>query len=177
MGELLTASLSYQQRGFSVIPIQPREKKPMVLWERYQSGRTTETEIKAWWSKWPDANIGIVTGAVSGLVVIDLDTPEAKDKLKGIVAGFDLSTVARSRTGKGWQLFFKHPGRPVPNLAGVIPGLDVLGDDGCLVVPPSTHPNAETFQSETGTGAFYRIFQWRMGKRKQRAIFSPRREL
>ena len=121
MSNVLTAAFSYPQRRFSVIPIQPSEKKPLVHWEQYQSGRAAESEIKGWWTKWPDANVGIVTGALSGLVVIDLDTPEAKEKLKGLVPGFDFTAVPRSRTGKGWQLFFKHPGITVPNRAGVIP--------------------------------------------------------
>ena len=148
MSNVLTAALSYQQRGFSVIPIQPSEKKPLVHWEEYQSGRVTESEINAWWAKSPDANVGIVTGTVSGLVVIDLDTPEAKEKLKELVPGFDFTTVPRSRTGKGWQLFFQHPGITIRNRAGVIPGLDVRGDGGYVVAPPSIHPNGKAYKWE-----------------------------
>lgn len=177
MNHLLNTALVYRRQGFSVIPIQPREKKPLIAWEKYQNEKGTEKEIEAWWSKWPEANIGIVAGAISGLVTIDLDSVEAKDKLKELLPGYDLRRVPRSRTGKGWQLFFKHPGTPIQNRAGTIPDLDVRGDDGYLVAPPSTHPTAETFRSETGTGAFYQIFQWSMGERRYREIFSPRREL
>jgi len=148
MSDLLTAALSYQRQGFSVISIQPREKKPLVHWEPYQKQRTTEEEIKVWWSKWPDANVGIVTGAISSLVVIDLDTLDAKNKLKETVSDFDFTTVPRSRTGKGWQLFFKHPGVPIPNRAGIIPGLDVRGDGGYVVAPPSIHPNGKQYRWE-----------------------------
>lgn len=81
MSELLTAALSYHKQGLSVIPLQAREKKPLIAWEKYQNEKGTEKEIKAWWSNWPEANIGIVTGAISGLAVIDLDTVEAKEKL------------------------------------------------------------------------------------------------
>jgi hypothetical protein len=146
MSELLTAALSYLKRGFSVIPIQPREKKPLITWEEFQTRRATEEEINTWWAKWPGANIGIVTGTISGLVVIDLDTREAKDKLKELVPSFDLTTVPRSRTGKGWQLFFKHPGVNVLNRAGVLPGLDVRGDGGYVVAPPSIHPNSKQYR-------------------------------
>lgn len=148
MSELLTAALTYHKRGFSVIPIQAREKKPLVAWEEYQKRGAAEEELAAWWITWPDANVGIVTGAISGAVVIDLDTAEAKDKLKELVPSFDLSAVPRSRTGKGWQLFFKHPGVAVPNRAGVIPGLDVRGDGGYVVAPPSIHPNGKTYKWE-----------------------------
>ena len=124
MSELITSALIYQRYGFSVIPIQPREKKPLIHWEQCQEQRATGEQTKTWWSKWPDANVGIVTGAVSGLVVIDLDTPEAKAKLKELVPGYDFSVVPRSRTGKGWQLFFKHPGIASTNRAGI------RGDEG-----------------------------------------------
>jgi putative DNA primase/helicase len=155
MSDVLTAALSYQQRCFSVIPIQSSEKKPLVHWEQYQRGRATESEIKVWWAMWPDANVGILTGAVSGLVVIDLDTPEAKENLKGLVPGFDFTTVPRSRTGKGWQLFFKHPGVTIPNRAGVIPGLDVRGDGGYVVAPPSIHPNGKRTNGRSASMASY----------------------
>jgi Bifunctional DNA primase/polymerase, N-terminal/AAA domain/Primase C terminal 1 (PriCT-1) len=148
MTEFLTAALSYQQRNLSVIPIQPAEKKPLIHWEQYQSGRATESEIKAWWAKWPDANIGIVTGAISELVVIDLDSAEAKEKLKELLHGYDLTAVPRSRTGKGWQLFFQHPKVTIPNRAGIIPGLDVRGDGGYVVAPPSIHPNGKEYRWE-----------------------------
>jgi AAA domain/Bifunctional DNA primase/polymerase, N-terminal/Primase C terminal 1 (PriCT-1) len=105
-------------------------------------------EIKRWWSKWADANVGIVTGAVSGLVVIDLDSVEAKERLKTLVPDFNLAVVPRSRTGKGWQLFFKHPGVNIANRAGVIPGLDVRGDGGYVVAPPSIHTNGKTYKWE-----------------------------
>jgi hypothetical protein len=148
VNELLNVARSYHEQGFSVIPIQPREKKPLIVWDKYQTQRTTEEEIKAWWAKWPDANAGIVTGAISGLVVIDLDSVEAKDKLKGLLPDYDLSVVPRSRTGKGWQLFFRHPRVTTPNRAGVIPGLDVRGDGGYVVAPPSIHPNGKTYKWE-----------------------------
>lgn len=148
MSEPLTAALTYLDRGFSVVPIQPREKKPLVPWEQSQTRRATEDEINTWWSKWPDANVGIVTGAISGLVVIDLDTPEAKDKLKELFSSFDFSAAPRSRTGKGWQLFFRHSGVTIPNRAGILPGLDVRGDGGYVVAPPSIHPNGKVYKWE-----------------------------
>jgi len=146
MGELLSAALSYVKRGFSVIPIQAREKRPLIAWEEYQDRIATEEEIKTWWAKWPEANMGIVTGKISGLVVIDLDSEEAKNKLKEMLPGYDLMAVPRSRTGKGWQLFFKHPGTSIQNRAGIIPGLDVRGDGGYVVAPPSIHPNGKVYK-------------------------------
>lgn len=148
MKKLLNVARSYHEQGFSVIPIQPREKKPLIIWEKYQIQRATEEELRAWWLKWPDANVGIVAGALSGLVVVDLDTVEAKDKLKDLLPGLDFRAVPRSRTGKGWQLFFKHPGVTITNRAGVLTGLDVRGDGGYVVAPPSVHPNRKIYKWE-----------------------------
>jgi hypothetical protein len=148
MSNLVECALAYVERSFSIIPIQPREKKPLIAWEEFQGRAATEVDIKAWWATWPEANVGLVTGAVSGLVVIDLDTAAAKDKLKDLVPGFDFSAVPRSRTGNGWQIFFKHPGLTITNRAGVLPGLDVRGDGGYVVAPPSIHPNGKQYRWE-----------------------------
>jgi len=148
MSEVLIAALAYAAQGFSVIPIQAREKKPLIAWDQFQTRRATVDEIRAWWTKWPDVNLGIVTGAISGLIVIDLDSIEAKDKLKKLLPTYDLNRVPRSRTGKGWQLFFKHPGVTLQNRAGIIPGLDVRGDGGYVVAPPSIHPNGKSYKWE-----------------------------
>ena len=148
MTELLNAALSYAVWGFSVIPLVTKDKRPLIAWEDHQQRKAAEEEIKAWWWEWPDANVGIVTGAISSLVVIDLDSAKAKNKLKELLPGYDLTTVPRSRTGKGWQLFFKHPGVTISNRAGVIPGLDVRGDGGYVVAPPSIHPNGKDYKWE-----------------------------
>jgi AAA domain/Bifunctional DNA primase/polymerase, N-terminal/Primase C terminal 1 (PriCT-1) len=82
------------------------------------------------------------------VTIEDLDCVEAKDRLKALLPGYDLTTVPRSRTGKGWQLFFKHPGIKIPNRAGIIPGLDVRGDGGYVVAPPSIHPSGKQYRWE-----------------------------
>jgi Bifunctional DNA primase/polymerase, N-terminal/AAA domain/Primase C terminal 1 (PriCT-1) len=142
-------AIAYRRADFSVIPIKPMEKKPLVAWEPYQKEPAPEETIKFWFSNWPDANLAIVTGAVSDCVVIDLDSEEAKEKFKSLLRS-DLSEVPRSRTGKGWQLFFKHPGVNVQNGVRVarIPGLDTRGDGGYVVVPPSIHPNGKQYKWE-----------------------------
>ena len=143
---ILEEALNYSRLGFSIIPIVPKDKKPLIRWEEYQTRRATEDEIKGWWAKWPDANVGTVTGAISNIIVVDIDSEEAKNRLKEIVGEYDLDTVPRSRTGRGWQLFFKHPGGKIPNRASIFPGLDLRGDGGFVVLPPSIHPNGRTYK-------------------------------
>ena len=70
---LLKAALRYQSMGFSVIPVK-QNKRPLIAWEKYQTERAPESQIHQWWKKWPSANIGIITGKVSGVDVIDTDS-------------------------------------------------------------------------------------------------------
>ena len=120
----------------------------MVAWESYQKEPASEATIKHWIESWPNANIGLVTGAISDCIVIDLDSDEARDKVKSLVGDYDLQAVPRTRTGKGWQLFFKHPEVSIPNRTGVLPNMDVRGDGGYVVVPPSIHPNGKEYTWE-----------------------------
>jgi len=142
----LKEALSYCKRGYSVIPIKPNGKKPLVQWKKYQTQRATEKKIKKWWEKWPDANVGIVTGAISGLVVIDIDSPEGLKELKKRLQHYDFNALPRSKTGKGSHLFFKHPRTKILNRTRVLPGVDVRGDDGYVVAPPSRHESGKRYK-------------------------------
>lgn len=141
----LDFALEYQKQNLSVIPIRPKEKKPLIIWEEFQQRRATELEIRAWWKRWPQANVGIVTGSISGIVVIDLDNIEAGEMLKQKFSEYDFSSVPRQSTGKGNHLFFKHPGSLITNRAGVLPGMDVRGDGGYVVAAPSIHPSGRLY--------------------------------
>jgi len=144
----LETALEYCNRGLSIIPIKPRDKKPLIAWEEFQGRRANEAEIRGWFDKWGEINLGVVTGEVSGLIVIDIDSEEAAGVLKKHAGDYDLKAVPRSHTGKGWQLFFRHPGGKVQNRAGILPNLDCRGDGGYVVVPPSVHPNGRTYKWE-----------------------------
>jgi hypothetical protein len=72
--ERFTAALDYLRRGWSVLPIEPHGKRPLVPWRPFQSGAASVDAVRQWFERWPDANIGLVTGGLSGLVVLDVDT-------------------------------------------------------------------------------------------------------
>lgn len=146
---MLNVALSYASRGWSVIPLRPRDKRPTLSsWSDYQSRQAKEGEIRKWWDRWPDANIGLVTGTVSGLIVLDLDGPESVDFVKQ--QGVPHTVVAS--TGKGWHVYFQHPGQPVQNAASLsgIKGLDVRGDGGYAVAPPSVHSSGRQYKWAKG---------------------------
>jgi hypothetical protein len=139
---MIETALNYVALGWSVIPLRPREKRPAISWEAYQHRIATEEEIRDWWTRWPDANIGIVTGGVSGLIALDLDSAEAVQKAEEL----GLPQTPRCRTGKGEHVYFKHPGgEETKNFCRKMVGMDLRADGGYVVAPPSVHP----------TGALY----------------------
>ena len=140
----LAAALYYAEHfRWSVIPLRPGDKKPLIAWDRYKTERASVEQIKTWWSKWPEANIGIVTGKISGFVVIDIDN---EDGFKAIAIylpeGF---TTPEQTTPKGGShLLCKHPMTfELPNNARLIPGCDFRGDGGYIVVSPSVNGNGK----------------------------------
>lgn len=135
-----TWAARYLALGWSVIPVGP-DKRPLIRWEPYQGRRPTPEELADWRRRFPRAGIAIVTGSVSGLVVVDSDGPDGEAAL----AGRELPPTPTVRTGKGWHRYFRHPGRLVPNGVRVLPGVDVRGDGGYVVAPPSRHPSGRRY--------------------------------
>jgi hypothetical protein len=132
----------YTGRGWSIIPIRPGDKRPLVRWEDYQHRCPSQDEARGWLRASPEAGVGIVTGAISGLVVVDIDVRHGGD------AALDhlehehgrLPITVECRTGGGGRhLYFTHPGVLIRNRVGLAPGVDVRGDGGYVVAPPSLH--------------------------------------
>jgi len=97
--------------------------------------------IRAWWEKWPSANIGIATGEHSKLFVCDADSPIIVNNAENN----GLPHTRRVRTGNGQHAYFKHPGFKVPNKVK-IDGFDFRGDGGYVVAPPSLHANGKCYE-------------------------------
>jgi hypothetical protein len=153
--DTLLAALGYLARGWSVIPVRPREKRPMVLWQDYQRRRAVAEEVHVWFARRPDANVGVVTGAVSGLVVLDIDPgrggTESLATLEHRYGPLPLTVEAVSGGG-GRHLYFAHPRGLVRNRAGLAPGIDLRGDGGMIVAPPSVHPSGAHYAWHSGQG-------------------------
>jgi hypothetical protein len=128
----------------SVIPVQARGKKPLIDWKEYQTRIATKEERSDWKKRFPGCNVGLVTGAVSGLVALDFDGEEGKS-LRKI---WNLYGTPASITSKGFHTLHLHPGHPVPNAAGLVKGLDIRGDGGYIVIPPSVHESGHVYKWE-----------------------------
>lgn len=142
------AALRYLDRGWSVVPIRPRDKRPLLRWQRYQALPPARGEVERWFAEHPDAGVGIATGAVSGLVVLDIDPGHGGD---GSLAEFEQrhgalpDTVEALTGGGGRHLYFRHPGGFVPNRTCLAPGIDLRGDGGLVIAPPSVHPSGRRY--------------------------------
>ena len=161
-----SAALDYLARGWSVIPVRRNDKRPIIRWQEYQGRRASMEEAAVWFRRWPEANLAIVTGAVSALVVLDIDPAHGgAQSLERWQArhGVLPPTVEALTGGGGRHLYFSHPGAACPNRVGLWPGLDLRGDGGYVVAPPSVHPSA-------------RPYRWREGHEPGRvplALFPP----
>ena len=126
-----------------MVPIKPNGKAPMVKWEQYQEESATAPEVYEWWQKYPDANVGFVTGKVSNLTVVDIDT--SKDG-KRLGKHDDLPATRAVRTGSGGLHFYYkyYPG--IKNDSRVRDLCDIRNDGGVIVMPPSIHKSGEVYR-------------------------------
>jgi hypothetical protein len=144
----LDAAHAYAARGWSVIPFEARSKRPGLAWLEFQKRRASRQEVESWFRHRRDANVGIVTGAISGIVVVDVDAGhDGIASLKALEREHGpLPVTVESITGGGGRhLYFAHPGRTVANRVGLFPGIDVRGDGGCVVAPPSMHASGHRY--------------------------------
>lgn len=142
-------ALAYaDQLGWNVIPVD-KNKRPWIKWEKYQEQKVTAKEIEEWWDRWPSAGIAVITGEISGLVVVDVENSEGLPFINEHVEDATKSTLVSKTGGGGWHLFFKHPGNvTVPNAVKIFPNVDVRGDGGYVVVPPSLHHSGNQYKWE-----------------------------
>lgn len=127
----------YIDRGHSVIPVRKSNKRPLIKWAEFQTRLPTHEELKAWWDKWPDANIALITGELSGINIVDIDTKEGNVNLNEFLPDTFVAPMTET-PGGGWHYFFKYqPG--LRNAARVIAGTDIRTDGGYAIIPPSSN--------------------------------------
>src|SRR2546425_5691268 len=117
------------------IPVRQNAKSALVRWQEFQHRLPTEAERFDWTRRWPHANTALLTGAVSGVVVLDVDAQRnGQEALRE--QPLPLTRVVRTPSG-GWHYYFEHPGRAVPCVPDLLPGVDLKGDGGYVLTPPS----------------------------------------
>ena len=153
---LYDAALSYARRGMAVLPLHcaldgkcscgkddcsSPGKHPHTKTGLKEASKDPQ-QIADWWRKWPNANVGIVTGKVSGIVVLDIDGDRGEESLSNLEADLGpLPDTWEQLTGGGGRhlVFIRPIMDKVGNRVGVAPGVDIRGDDGYIVAEPSNH--------------------------------------
>ncbi len=109
-------------------------------------------QIREWWQRWPNANIGIACGEISGIIVIDVDGEAGEESLQKLIGA--LGQLPQSCTqvsgGGGRHLLFRHPGGVIKNKVGLRPHLDIRGDGGYIVAAPSNHISGNCYRWAEG---------------------------
>src|SRR5262245_52976049 len=148
---VLTAALAYAAKGLHIFPVPPNKKKSYKS-AKYSDGRkwgatADAAQIQRDWRRWPNANVGIPTGAINGFFVVELDTEEGHgvDGFASLAAleqqhgALPATLQARSPSGS-LHYYFRHPGNgiKIKNSASEIgAGVDCRGDNGMVLAPPS----------------------------------------
>ena len=133
---LLEDALKYRSENVSVIPV-GRDKIPLTPWQEYQTRLATVEEIQNWWRAYPDANVGIVTGRLSNLVVVDVEKGGSTD-------GFPVTAIAKTGGG-GWHYYYRYC-EGVTNKARILPLTDIRGEGGYVVSPNSLHASGNRYE-------------------------------
>lgn len=139
----MTADWSFADRDFSVFPLTPNAKTPALDWGAFSGTRATPAQLVAW--RQHNWNMGVATGALSGVFVLDCDSLLARIEAERL----GIPPTLLIRTPRGYHFYFKHPGWPVKNRGGKrwtaslpggpFDGMDLRGDGGFVVGPGSRY--------------------------------------
>ena len=143
-GEIIEAALRYASEGKAIFPL--NGKQPLGGSHGFHDATIVEATIRELWTINPCANIGFPTGQINRIFVIDVDGPEGEKTLAELEEkNGSLPRTYIVRTGRGRHLYFRQPpGVHVKSGAGFLgPKLDVKGDGGYVVAPPSIHPETK----------------------------------
>lgn len=147
---LTDAALSLLAKGFSIIPVSVKTKRPMIPWKEFQTRHPTHDEVVRWFDgvDLSHIGIGIVTGAISGLTVVDFDTQESIESAKKM----RLPVTPLVKTGRGLHAYFKfREGSRNFQKRDDLPGIDLRSEGGYVIAPPSMHKSGSQYCWQTGS--------------------------
>lgn len=149
----LKSAINAAKNGLHVFPLAPKSKKPFRGSNGFMDATCDLGKIREWWKENPDANIGVRTGSISNIIVIDFDGKIGSASYKKLAA--DLGDLPRTitvktpgkikdgkRHGKGRHFYYRVPDDIlIPSRNGIAESVDVRGENGYIVFPPSIHPD------------------------------------
>jgi len=132
--------------NWCVFPLKPQDKVPFNKfgWGKLQEQVPDKNQILEWWKDKPDANIGVLTGRISNLVVVDIDDDKAFNFLGNHNIYLDDEPTPISKTQRGWQYFFTYPEDGVKHRDFEYG--EIRSDRHYVVIPPSIHPSGIEYE-------------------------------
>ncbi|MCL2402776.1 MAG: phage/plasmid primase, P4 family [Coriobacteriia bacterium] len=150
---MLVTALQYAAQGLAVFPLEPNSKAPLgrLAPNGFKNATKDPELIKSWWQQEPNAGIGIACGAVSGgLFVVDIDVRDndGKEALKTWLeaSSATLPETATVTTGSGGVHYYYRSNEPTKCKNGIMASVDIKGEGGYIVAPPSIHPSGNPYQ-------------------------------
>lgn len=153
LSDLGKAAIYYAKYlNWNVFPLIPRDKKPITS-NGFKDATTDLNQIVYWWTRYPYANIGIRTGKESSFIVIDIDSEIGHKSFEIFIRQYEsLPKTIVSITGSGGKhILFRYPNIKnivIKNRVNWLEKVDIRGDGGYIVVPPSIHPNGRRYTWE-----------------------------
>lgn len=141
--------------GWSVIPIVKGAKNPSIPWTEYQTRKATDEELNKWFKN-DNANIGVVTGKISNIAVVDIDTEEGMQEITKYIPDSTITPTVSTPKG-GQHLYFTMPDIDLRNNTRAVPGCDLRAEGGYVVAPPSINGNGKAYHwvIDTNTSISY----------------------
>lgn len=183
--------LSFVDRGWPVLPLHyPMDaehcscgkvgcssagKHPMTK-RGLHDATQDRSQVENWWREKPQANVGVLTGVSSGIVVLDIDPRhgglDSLEELERQYGKFP-KTLKVKTGGDELHFYFRHPGTPLSNRANILPGLDFRGDGGYIVAPPSVHKSLRSYSWEDESEGIAPLPQWLLALLQKRSSPPP----
>jgi len=155
---VLEAALRYRELGWSVIPMKTgkneetgkdEKKVPHVKWKKYQTELPSEGDLRYWFGKkWPDANIALICGEVSGVFAIDFDSRKALEHYKAVYDPDVEDTMCQTtgRDGTGLHALFHTVGHSIPLVQPILEKTDLKGEGSYIIIEPSVHESGRHYK-------------------------------
>lgn len=146
----LQAALRYLNHGLAPIPIWPDKRKNPRLssTQKYTHELPSERDVRRWWARWPDANIGLITGYWLNYVALDFDDRRSYERWKAEHGIYTRNTWIVA-TARGYHVWFQVGDDPGSSRSFVCGDCHVLlrAKGGYCIVPPSVHHSGKRYRT------------------------------
>ena len=144
---IVNIATEYVDNGWNILPVKPEDKRPyMTNWLQYTRTHASKQTVMNWFSHLAGAGIGVVTGKVSNMVVLDIES-DCPYPIEDILKRYPTQMYSRTGSG-GYHLFYQYPTNVprVANRVGIFERADLRADGGFIVLPPTIHPSGGRYE-------------------------------